>query len=82
MEVLILDKNSPIYDVPDGMVDGKDWRQSVLLKYVHQAEKLAYEQMIKEYAIILRRIEKREQINIFKFKENKATKKKEKSIFE
>jgi hypothetical protein len=82
MEVLILDKNSPIYDVPDGMVDGKDWRQSVLLKYVHQAEKLAYEQMIKEYAIILRRIEKREQFNIFKFKQNKGTKKKEKSIFE
>ena len=83
MEILILDKNSPIYDVPDGMVDGKDWRQSILLKFVTKAEKLAYEEMIKEYPIISRRIESREQFNIFKFNENENRgKRKEKSIFQ
>ena len=81
MEKLIMDKNSPLYDVPDGMVAGKDWRQAILLKYVHAAEKLAYAQMYKEYPIIERTIKERGAFTIFKFDENKQNKKKKKSLF-
>ena len=80
MEKLIMDKNSPLYDVPDGMVAGKDWRQTILLKYVHAAEKLAYAEMYKEYPIIERTITERGAFTIFKFDENKIGKKK-KSYF-
>ena len=80
MELLITDKNSPIYTVPDGMVSGKDWRQAILLKYVHAAEKLAYAKMMKEYPIIEKRINERADFTIFKFKENKG-KKESKSLF-
>ena len=80
MEKLIMDKNSPLYDVPDGMVAGKDWRQVILLKYVHAAEKLAYAEMYKEYPIIERTVKERGAFTIFKFDENKIGKKK-KSYF-
>jgi len=80
MELLITDENSPIYTVPDGMVSGKDWRQAILLKYVHAAEKLAYAKMMKEYPIIEKRINERADFTIFKFKENKG-KKESKSLF-
>jgi len=80
MEKLIMDKNSPLYRVPNGMVAGKDWRQAILLKYVHAAEKLAYAKMYKEYPIIERTIKERGAFTIFKFDENKQNKKK-KSLF-
>lgn len=80
MEKLIMDKNSPLYRVPNGMVAGKDWRQAILLKYVHAAEKLAYAQMYKEYPIIERTVKERGAFTIFKFDENKQNKKK-KSLF-
>jgi len=80
MEKLIMDKNSPLYDVPNGMVAGKDWRQTILLKYVHAAEKLAYAEMYKEYPIIERTVKERGAFTIFKFDENKIGKKK-KSYF-
>jgi len=80
MEKLIMDKNSPLYDVPNGMVAGKDWRQAILLKYVHAAEKLAYAEMYKEYPIIERTMKERGAFTIFKFDENKLNKKK-KSYF-
>jgi len=80
MEVLILDKNSPLYSVPDGMIAGKDWRQSILLKYVYAAEKMAYAEMITEFPIVEKRIEERGIFQILKFKEHEG-KKKEGSIF-
>ena len=80
MEALILDKNSPLYSVPDGMIAGKDWRQAVLLKYVHAAEKLAKAEMMKEFPIVKSRIEEIGTFKIFKLKEHKKIQK-EGSIF-
>ena len=81
MELLIMDKNSAIYSVPDGMVSGKDWRQAILLKYVHAAEKIAYAEMLKEYPILERRLRERADWTIFKFDENKGENK-ENSLFQ
>jgi len=76
IEELIMDKNSVLYDMPDGLVAGKDYKQSVILKYVHAAEKLAWAKMIKEYPIVIRTINERGAFKILKFKEQREKKKK------
>ena len=52
IEKLITDPTSELYRVPDGTTAGKDWRQSIILKYVHAAERAAKYDMMKEFPII------------------------------
>ena len=52
VEDLIEDTNSVLYSLPKGTTGGKDYQQSVILKYVHFAEKMAKFEMMKEFPII------------------------------
>lgn len=59
VENLILDQNSELYRAPEGLTVGKDWRQSIILKYVHAAERMAKVDMMQEFPEIEQAIKDR-----------------------
>ena len=78
IEALIMDKKSAIYFRPDGQVLGEDMRQKYIISIVRRAERMAKIQMMKEYPIIQRTINER---NEFKFlKVNEAIKNRNSSL--
>ena len=78
IEALIMDKKSAIYFRPDGQVLGEDMRQKFIISIVRRAERMAKIQMMKEYPIIQKTINER---NEFKFlKVNEAIKNRNSSL--
>ena len=59
IEALIADKNSELYRMPDGVVAGKDYQQSFILRIIHAAEKGAYADMWNKYPILAETLEER-----------------------
>ncbi|AXN54105.1 internal virion protein D [Pelagibacter phage HTVC109P] len=52
IEALVGDPTSKLYRLPDGLVAGDDYRQKVILRIVHGAEKKAYAQMYRKFPIL------------------------------
>ena len=47
---MVLNKKSNLYrDLPEGIVEGEDFRQDALVNIVRQFETAAYDEMIKEF---------------------------------
>ena len=67
IEDLITDPKSELYNIPDGTTAGKDWRQSIILKYVHAAERTAKFDMMKEFPDIEKTILNRGQFTQERF---------------
>ena len=50
VEFMVLNKKSNLYrDLPEGIVEGEDFRQDALVNIVRQFETAAYDEMIKEF---------------------------------
>lgn len=69
VEELISNPKSELYRAPKGLTAGKDWQQSIILKYVHAFERMAKLEMMEEFPIIEETIKKREEFTLQKFKE-------------
>ena len=59
LEILVKDKSSPLYKLPDGVVAGDDYRQKHILSIIHAAEAKAYAEMWKKYPILEETLKKR-----------------------
>jgi len=73
VENLITDPNSSLYKIPDGLVAGKDYRQAMILKYVHKFEAKAKKQLLKEFPEINATVLERKKFKIKKFKKAKKS---------
>ena len=71
VEKLIADKQSQLYKHPTGEVIGKDYQAQVIIDLVHDAEKAAYFEMVKEFPEIEERIEMQDAYIKEKYKESK-----------
>jgi hypothetical protein len=53
VEMLVMDKTSVLYRMPNNKVLGEDMRQNIILNYVNAAENLAKAKMLKEFPQII-----------------------------
>ncbi|WMM94968.1 internal virion protein D [Pelagibacter phage HTVC168P] len=60
IEVLVADKTSALYRLPEGIVAGDDYRQKYILDIVHAVEREAFNEMWKEFPILEETLEKRD----------------------
>ena len=59
VELMVLNKKSPLYKLPEGEVEGEDFRQDALVALVRQFELTAYEQMREEFPEIEAELKRR-----------------------
>ena len=59
VEMMVLNKKSPLYKLPEGEVEGEDFRQDALIGLVRQFELTAYEKMREEFPEIEAELKRR-----------------------
>ena len=60
VELMVLNKKSPLYKLPEGVVEGEDFRQDALVNLVRQFEASAYQEMLKEFPQIEKELKRRD----------------------
>ena len=57
--MMVLNKKSPLYKLPEGEVEGEDFRQDALINLVRQFEATAYDKMRDEFPQIEKELKRR-----------------------